>query len=264
MSHAGEDELVTEAAGLLAEARRVAVFTGAGVSTESGIPDFRSPGGIWSNYAPVRFQEFVASEEARQRAWRFILSLYEMIDRAVPNPAHRAVAELEELGCLEAVITQNVDGLHQRAGVSADRVVELHGNVRWVGCLECGHLYPRPEIERRVRAGDLAPRCGRCGGILKSATISFGQPMPVEALQRAEQAARSCDLLLSVGSSLVVYPAAGIPAVAKGMGARLLIVNQAATPLDGAADLLLRGRAGELLPRVIAQARVLRRALARA
>src|SRR5581483_3707141 len=198
-------------AALLAGARRIVAFTGAVISTESGIPDFRSPGGVWDRNAPIEFRDFLTSAEARRETWRRGLETYPVVAAAEPNAAHRALVELERRGQLTAVVTQNIDGLHVRAGHDPARVIELHGNAHGVACLSCEGWHPRPEIHARVLAGEAEPACPRCDGILKPTTISFGQPMPRESLRRAEAAVRSCDLVLVVGSSLVVNPAAGIP-----------------------------------------------------
>lgn len=249
-----ENGLVTRLAELIAGARRIVAFTGAGVSTESGIPDFRSPGGIWDRYAPIRFQEFLASAEARRETWRRALQTYPVVAAARPNAAHEALVALDQEGRLTAVVTQNIDGLHQRAGHDPDRVIELHGNAHGVRCLSCGATYGRPEIHARVLAGDPEPACERCDGILKPATISFGEPMPEQALNRASLEMVRADLVLVVGSSLVVYPAAGLPSLAVRAGARLAIVNATETPLDDEATLVARGQAGAILPAAVALA----------
>ena len=246
----------------IAEAKRVVVFTGAGVSTESGIPDFRSPGGLWSRYDPndFYFQRFLSSEEARERYWQMHSELYGMLKAARPNPAHYACVELYRMGKLSSVITQNIDNLHQEAGLPADKVIELHGNALKVKCLDCGRLYPREEIQRRIDAGEKAPRCDGCGGILKPATISFGQAMPQEEMRRAEEEARGADLFIVVGSSLVVHPAALMPLYAKEAGSRLVIINLTPTPYDDQADLLIGGKAGEVLSQVIERTKEILRA----
>lgn len=239
---------------LFVHAERPVIFTGAGVSTESGIPDFRSPGGIWDRYAPIYYQDFMADPESRRETWRRALQTYPVIAAAEPNPAHRAMAELERWGKLSCLITQNIDGLHARAGTSLGRLVELHGNAHGVRCLSCGELYDRAAVHARVEAGEAEPACLGCGGILKPTTVSFGESLPVEAVERAERAARECDLFVVVGSSLVVYPAAGFPATALGRGADLAIVNASETHLDPYAAVVLRDRAGlvfaELLDRL--------------
>jgi len=235
-----------EAQRLLAASRRAVAFTGAGVSTASGVPDFRSPGGIWSRYQPVTIQEFVASEDARRAYWRYKKETYRDFAAARPNAAHHALARLERGGRLLAVITQNIDGLHQEAG--SREVVELHGTNRRVGCLECGRRYAASLIQDRLLAGCEVPLCDGCGGILKAATVSFGQPVPQEAWAEAWRLATGCDLLLVLGSSLVVHPAAALPGAAASAGAAVVIVNREATPLDALAAHVLRGAVEEILP----------------
>lgn len=236
---------------LLLGARHAVVFTGAGVSVESGIPDFRSPGGIWDRYDPDEFQyEAFCADPGRYWENRCAGRHAAALDlfRAEPNPAHRAIARLQELGRVRTVITQNIDNLHQDAGSTG--VVELHGNARWVRCQRCGARSPVEVADRRAGSGEVPPLCS-CGGILKPDVIFFGEMLPRQAIERAYAEAMACDLMLVVGSSLVVYPAASIPAMAAGH-ARLVIVNLDPTPLDGAADVVVRGRAGEVLPAVVA------------
>ena len=249
------DEQSVELARLIARASRIVAFTGAGISTESGIPDFRSPGGVWDRYAPINFQDFLGDAEARRETWRRGLHTYPVVAAAQPNAAHLALVELERGGKLSAVITQNIDGLHQRAGHAPDRVIELHGNAHGVRCLSCRAWSSREEIHRRVIAGEEEPPCRECGGILKPTSVSFGESMPWDDVRRAEREALTSDLLLVVGSSLVVYPAASIPRAAARSGVPLAIVNAAETPLDGLARVLLRGRAGQLLPPIVEAAR---------
>jgi NAD-dependent deacetylase len=239
---------------LLRGSRQIVAFTGAGMSTESGIPDFRSPGGIWAQYAPIQYQEFLASAEARRETWRRGLQTYPVVAAALPNAAHDALVELERRGQLVAVVTQNIDGLHQRAGHDADRVIELHGNAHGVRCLVCDTYSARQAVHARVLAGESEPPCTDCGGTLKPTTVSFGEPMPLHPLARAEEVMRRCDLVLVIGSTLVVYPAAGLPELAVRAGAKLAIVNQTPTPLDDLAVTVVRGRAGEVLPPAIALA----------
>ena len=228
-------------------ARRAVVFTGAGISTESGIPDFRSPGGMWSRRRPVDFRDFVASEPARREAWSQRLESHRTMARAEPNHGHRAVASLVHRGIVTTVITQNIDGLHQRSGVPDAQVVELHGNSTYAKCIECETRYPlEPILEAFERDGTL-PVCERCGGHVKTATISFGQAMPAAAMRRAEAATEECDLFLAIGSSLVVYPAAGFPKYAKRLGATLVILNRDPTDLDALADLVLNREIGATL-----------------
>ncbi|MFZ0451344.1 MAG: NAD-dependent protein deacylase [Desulfatiglandaceae bacterium] len=228
---------------------RNVVFSGAGISTESGIPDFRSQGGIWEQYRPVYFDEFMRSRTARIEYWRQKSELYHDLMKAVPNPAHMAVAQLHETGLVEAVITQNIDGLHQASGIPDEKVIELHGSNRRVRCMSCGRISFIEEAHRRIEAGDLAPEC-ECGGYLKPDTISFGQAMPEKAVERAVQLARDCDFFLVVGSTLLVYPAAHMPNYAKEAGAFLAIINLSETPCDGISDVLIRGKAGEVLPKI--------------
>lgn len=239
---------IARLAGLIARSRRIVAFTGAGISTESGIPDFRSPGGIWDRYPAVTYQEFLASEEARRRYWVRSRETYPVVAVAQPNPAHRALVALERSGRLLAVITQNVDRLHQRAGHCPERVIEVHGHAQTVLCLQCAARYPRDEVQRWLVAGTEIPACLDCGGLLKSATVSFGEPMPREAMDQARAAARAADLVLVVGSSLAVFPAGYIPIYGQEAGAALAIVNRTPTPLDVRADLVVQGWAGEILP----------------
>ncbi|HEX4881165.1 MAG TPA: Sir2 family NAD-dependent protein deacetylase [Porticoccaceae bacterium] len=232
---------------LFAGAQRAVIFTGAGISTESGIPDFRSPGGIWSRHQPVLFENFLRSEEARRASWRLKFALDETLRDALPNRGHRAIAELIRRGTASTVITQNVDGLHQAAGVAEDRVIELHGNTTYARCLDCRAHHELAPIRAAFLRDETLPICERCGGLVKTATISFGQAMPGEAMARAETVTRDCDLFLVLGSSLVVQPAAGFPLLAKRGGARLAIVNREPTPLDHAADLVLHEPIGATL-----------------
>ena len=243
---------LAEARRLLAGSRCAVAFTGAGASTASGVPDFRSPGGIWSRYQPVALPEFLASEEARRRYWRYKKETYAAFAHARPNPAHAALARLESEGRLLGVITQNIDGLHQEAG--SRRVVELHGTNRRWECLGCADTGPAAETQERLLAGEEAPTCRRCGGPLKAATISFGQALRPDVLEDAFALARAADLLLVVGSSLVVYPAAAIPEAVAARGAPLIILNREPTPLDGLATVVVRGEVERLLPGLLADA----------
>ena len=229
---------------LILEARRIAVFTGAGISTESGIPDFRSPGGVWSKMKPIYFQDFVASEAHRREAWERAFSGRAGWIGRVPNAGHAAVARLVAQGRAASVITQNVDNLHQASGVPAEQVIELHGNATYASCLECGVRHELEDLRILFDASGDLPACRACGGIVKTATISFGQSMPLEPMARAEAETLACDLFLVLGSSLVVYPAAGFPVMAQKNGARLAIVNREATDLDGYADLVLNDEIG--------------------
>jgi len=232
---------------MLRVARDAIVFTGAGISTESGIPDFRSPGGIWTQMAPIEFQDFVSSPAMRKEAWRRRFAMEEMFARVVPNAGHQAIAALVQRGTVRHVITQNIDNLHQVSGVPAERVIELHGNTRYAKCLECGSRAELEPIRVHFEAHGEAPDCPECGGLLKTATISFGQAMPEAEMERAERATRGCDLFLVLGSSLVVYPAAGFPLLAKRGGARLVIINREPTDQDYFADLVLHTEIGSTL-----------------
>ncbi len=223
-----------------AAAGRAVIFTGAGISTESGIPDFRSPGGIWSRMEPITFDDFVRSEAARLEDWRRRFDMLERFRAAEPNVAHRAIARLVEAGIVTAVITQNIDGLHERAGVPAARIVELHGNGTRAACLDCGAPRALEGLEAEIAETGRAPRCGACGGLLKTTIVSFGQAMPEEAMARAEAATLEADLFVAVGSSLVVYPAAGFPLLASRNGARLVIVNREPTDQDDFAEAVIR------------------------
>jgi NAD-dependent deacetylase len=233
--------------GLIERARLVAVFTGAGISTESGIPDFRSPGGIWTRMAPIDFQDFIGSEDARREAWRRKFATDPTFRAAEPNRGHRAVATLIRRGKVAAVITQNIDGLHQASGIPDRQVIELHGNTTYAHCLDCGERYELDALRIRFEADAVPPVCTVCDGLVKTATVSFGQAMPEAAMLRAEQATRAADLFIVLGSSLVVYPAAGFPAMAKRNGAVLAIVNREPTPLDDSADLVLHEQIGDTL-----------------
>lgn len=227
--------------------QRIAVFTGAGISTESGIPDFRGPNGIWTKIKPIYFQEFIASEAARQESWRRRFSNEDKWVGAQPNRGHEAVAKLVTLGKAFAVITQNVDNLHQNSGVPAEQVIELHGNATYARCLQCRIRIELPTIEAEFRATGQVGPCTRCGGIVKTATVSFGQEMPGAEMQRADAAAAKCDLMLVLGSSLSVFPAADIPQRAKIYGAQLAIVNAEPTQMDEVADLVINAGIGPTL-----------------
>lgn len=243
---------VAELRRLLAGAGRAVVFTGAGISTESGIPDFRSPKGIWTKFTPIYFDEFMESEEARRETWRRKILFDKDLNGAQPNRGHRAVAALVQRDVVSAVITQNVDGLHQAAGVPDARMIELHGNATFAHCLDCAQRHEIGPIKDAFQRDGALPHCRSCGGIVKTATISFGQPMPQREMQRAERATVDCDLFLAIGSSLVVHPAAGFPALAKERGARLVILNRVATPLDEIADLVIGADIGPTLGAAVA------------
>ncbi len=244
--------LIDAAAELIARSKKVVVFTGAGVSTESGIPDFRSPGGIWSKYDPEDFtyQKFLTDPGARRKHWELIGGSF--FSAAQPNPAHYAIAELERMGKLECVITQNVDDLHQRAGNARHRVLELHGNLNWAVCLDCSRRFSSEEVRRWLESGTEVPDCPACRGVLKPAAVFFGEPLPEAVLQAATECARTCDLMLVMGSTLTVYPAAYMPSYALEARARLIIINMSPTPLDREATILISGKAGEVMPLVVA------------
>lgn len=237
----------------LEEARSVAVLTGAGISTDSGIPDFRGPKGLWTRDPAAEkmatLQYYLADPAVRIRSWQWRIETE--ASRREPNAGHGALVELERAGRLDTLVTQNVDGLHQAAGSDPARVVEIHGTLREVECLGCGERAPIARALDRVRAGEPDPDCRSCGGILKSATISFGQGLVAADLARAEQAALACDLLLAIGTTLGVYPIASMVPVAKNAGARIVIVNGEATEMDGLADVVLRGSISEILPRLV-------------
>lgn len=228
-------------------ARRVVVFTGAGISTESGIPDFRSPGGLWTKMAPIDFGDFIRSAEIRREAWRRKFEIDKTIARAEPNKGHMAIARLVDIGKVSHVITQNIDNLHQLSGVPAEKIIELHGNGTYAKCLDCGLRCELEEVRVLFEASGEAPNCRACGGIVKSATISFGQAMPEEEMRRAEEATLACDVFLAIGSSLQVYPAAGFPIIAKRNGATLVILNRDPTELDAIADLVIHDEIGPTL-----------------
>jgi len=234
----------------IGQAGKNVVFTGAGISTESGIPDYRSKGGIWDKFRPIYFDEFMSSREARIEYWRRKAELYQDVVQAKPNPAHMSLFRLYEMGLLEAVITQNIDGLHQESGIPDDRVIELHGSNRRIRCMSCGEVTSIHEAQERVERGDLTPEC-QCGGYLKPDTISFGQAMPVREMQRATELSRTCNFFMVVGSTLLVQPAALMPGYAKQGGAFLTIVNLSETPCDKMCDVLIRGKAGEVLPQIV-------------
>ncbi len=223
------------------EAKHVVVFTGAGMSTDSGIPDFRSPGGVWTRMAPIMFQDFMASEENRIEAWRRKFAMADELGKGFPNDGHKALAKLVQSRKVKTLITQNIDNLHQDSGIGDQHIVELHGNGTYATCLDCETRQDMAAIRAEFEASQAtrAPKCSACGGIVKSATISFGQAMPEAPMQRAEAATLACDLFLAIGSSLQVYPAAGFPVLARHNGARLVILNREPTELDSSASLVL-------------------------
>ena len=233
---------------LLGTSKRAVVFTGAGISTESGIPDFRSPGsGLWTKYKPIYFDDFMRSEEMRRESWRRKFAMESVLDKAQPNRGHLALAQLVRRGVMTHIITQNIDNLHQNSGVPDDRVIELHGNNSYARCLGCHTRYEIDPIREAFLRDETLPICDQCGGMIKTATISFGQSMPEDEMRRAQDAVLACDLMLVAGSSLVVFPAAGFPAMAKQNGAKLVIVNRDPTDLDDMADLVLNKELGETL-----------------
>ena len=242
---------ISRLAALLAGSARTVVFTGAGISTDSGIPDFRSPGGVWSRMKPIEFGTFVQNEDARREAWRRTFSGTAGWVGAKPNESHFAVARLVESGKVGRVITQNVDNLHQDAGVPAHQVIELHGNAGYATCLSCGLRHELADLSDAFLKQGTLPACRACGGIVKTATISFGQPMPVEAMRLAEAVSRDCDLFIVLGSSLAVYPAAALPIVAKANGAALAIVNREPTNMDGRADVVIHAEIGAVLREIV-------------
>jgi NAD-dependent deacetylase len=244
------DRDLKEFVGLIDAADRVVVFTGAGISTESGIPDFRSPGGIWTKQSPIDFSDFMRSDAARRETWRRRFAMEPILRQAAPNRGHRAVAELIRSGKATAVITQNIDGLHQDSGIPDDKVIELHGNTTYAHCLECGTRYEIEALRVDFEQDQIVPHCA-CGGWVKTATVSFGQSMPINEMRRAERETLMADLFIAIGSSLVVYPAAGFPELAKRNGSALAILNLQPTGLDEIADLVLNRPIGQTLGLVV-------------
>jgi NAD-dependent deacetylase len=250
-------EEIERLAQLIIESQKVIVFTGAGISTESGIPDFRSPGGIWSRYDPEDFtiQKFLSSPAARKTIWKMSVESG-LLTEAEPNPAHYAIAELYQLSKLDCVITQNIDNLHQKAGVPEDKVFELHGNMQWVVCLSCRKRFPMSEVLQKIEEGIEVPDCPDCQGILKPGAVFFGEALPQETLRDAIRRSQNCDLFIVIGSTLVIYPAAYIPTYAGEAGAKLAIVNLTPTPFDHYAEVIIRGKAGEIMSRVMEKVRL--------
>lgn len=244
--------LMSKAADLIVKARKIVVFTGAGVSTESGIPDFRSPGGIWEKFDPSDFtyQKFVRDPKIRRKQWQMFME-GKLTDTIQPNPAHRAIAELDKMEKLDCVITQNVDNLHQKAGVPDSKVFELHGNMQWAVCLQCGRRYPLEQVVARMKDSEETPGCESCRGILKPDVVLFGEALPAAVLEEAASRSRNCDLFIVVGSSLVVTPAAFMPQYAISAGAKLVIINLSTTPLDTYAEVVITARAGEVMPEIL-------------
>ncbi|MFH1349638.1 MAG: NAD-dependent deacylase [Pseudomonadota bacterium] len=251
------EKKIEQVADLVATSKRIIVFTGAGVSTESGIPDFRSPGGIWSKYDPDDFtiDKFLSNKESRKKHWSLLTGKEMKLTDAKPNPAHYAIAELEKMDKLYGVITQNVDGLHQKGGVSDDMVFQLHGNLSHAKCLSCGNIYPIEEVREWLKEEIDEPQCRGCGGMLKPDAVFFGEQLPYEVLTESERRSRSCDLCFVIGSSLVVYPAALLPMYALQAGAKVVIINEGPTQMDGMAQYHLPGKAGQIMPRIIKRAK---------
>ena len=255
----GKGEYITRTSELITEKRKIIVFTGAGVSTESGIPDFRGPDGLWKKFDPEDFTyaRFVGDKEARKRLW----SLSNHLNfTARPNKAHYAIAELDRMDRLDCVITQNVDGLHQQAGMDENKVFQLHGNFKMVVCLKCGSKCSLEQVRERLDGGEEDPRCHGCGGILKPAAVFFGEPLPQNVFGQAARRASACELLISIGSTLSVYPAAEIPSLAKAAGGGLVMVNIGGTHMDKLADVVIQERAGDVMPRIVEEAKAILKA----
>ena len=253
------EEKIRRVAEWIANAKTVVVFVGAGLSTESGIPDFRSPGGVWDKYDPedFDFQNFLSRRSSREKYWEMATEMYDSMKEAQPNQGHLAIAELERLGKLDCLITQNIDGLHYKAGNSQAVVLELHGTAMHVACLTCHKTYDRDEIQARIAKGDKAPVCDACGGFLKPATVSFGQSMPEWETAEASRRSEACDLFIVIGSSLVVHPAAYMPVIAKRGGAKLVIINRDETACDGMADMIVNGPAGPTMAAMLKEVKAL-------
>jgi len=247
------DPLIAKGADMINKAEKILVFSGAGLSTESGIPDFRSPGGLWSKYDPsdFYFDKIISDEKARVKYWQMSTETYQIIKDAVPNRAHLAIKTLEDMEKLIAIVTQNIDRLHHKAGNSPDKIIEIHGTVSSVSCLDCGKTYDRDDIEERLRSGVKVPYCDECSGILKPDTISFGQAMPTDKMALAFTYAQECNLCIVLGSSLVVYPAASVPAHAVERGAALMIINRDETPLDSQADVVIHESVSSALRQMV-------------
>jgi len=245
-------DLIKKLADKISAGKKTVVFTGAGISTESGISDYRSKGGLWDRFKPIYFDEFMSSETSRIEYWRRKCELYDQLDDAEPNDAHYAVAELNHKGLLDLVITQNIDGLHQQSGLPEDKVIELHGNTTRVRCMSCDAIVPLDETLDRIQNGESAPNCS-CGGYLKPDTISFGQSLREKDLNQAMTASKNCDVFLAVGSTLIVQPAALMPDIALKHDAFLAIINLSETPYDKSCNLLINEKAGEILPKLIQQ-----------
>lgn len=246
------EEKISQAVEMIAAANKVVVFTGAGVSTESGIPDFRSPGGLWTRFDPDDFtiDKYLRSVQTRRKMWEVFLQ-EGLLTEAEPNPAHFAIAELEQMGKLSAVITQNIDNLHQKGGNNPALVYELHGNMNWIVCLSCHQRYSLKDLMKKIPSGDSVPVCEKCGGLLKPDVIFFGEALPEKTLRAAAKESQECDLFIVIGSSLVVYPAASLPLYAKRSGARVIIINLGPTEQDSIADVLINRSAGETMTRIM-------------
>ncbi|OGO16276.1 MAG: hypothetical protein A2Z02_01650 [Chloroflexi bacterium RBG_16_48_7] len=246
------DILAQKVADLIVKANKIVVFTGAGISTESGIPDFRGPDGVWKKFDPEEFTygNFISSPENRRRHWKMLLEGGLAVN-AEPNAAHLAIGELHRMGKLDCVVTQNVDNLHQRGGVPDSHVYELHGNMQWAICLRCAKRYPFAEVRARLEQGEETPDCPDCHGILKPDVVFFGESLPELCLEEASYRAATCDLLIVIGSSLVVYPAAWVPMRAVRANAKLVIINLSPTPLDEQAAVLIKAKAGEAMSRIM-------------
>jgi NAD-dependent deacetylase len=253
MTEKGMEEKIEAVAELIVQSHRIVIFTGAGVSTESGIPDFRSPGGIWTKYDPDDFtiQSYVSDKNVRKKVWRLMIDPDMMFGCAEPNPGHYAINELEAMGKLYAIVTQNVDGLHQKAGTPPELVFELHGDMSHGRCMSCGAHYPSERIIEWLEQGLDDPPCEKCGGMLKPAGVFFGEQLPMDVLTEAERRSRACDLCIVMGSSLVVTPAATLPYYAARSNAKLVIINIGSTALDGMAAIRIEGKSGEVMPRIM-------------
>lgn len=246
------DKKIRKIAEKIVKAKKFIIFTGAGISTESGIPDYRSQGGIWDKFRPVYFDEFMSSKKQRIKYWQQKLDFNRELVKSRPNKGHLAIAKMNEMGFLHTLITQNIDGLHQDSGIQDEKIIELHGNTRRIRCMTCSRTIPFEEAEAMIAAGDSAPEC-TCGGYLKPDTISFGQAMPEYETKKAVELSASCDLFMVVGSTLVVQPASLMPDYAKQAGAFLVIINLSETPCDSSCDILIREKAGNILERIAAE-----------
>ncbi len=257
MANQDTEALTSEAVGLILRSKKLVIFTGAGISTESGIPDFRSPGGIWDRFDPDDFtySKFVSSEDSRRKQW-YIFREGLLSDKAVPNAAHIAIAELYDMGKLDCVITQNIDNLHQKAGVPDDMVFELHGNMKWARCLECGRRYPFDEIRQRLEQGEEIPDCTACRGMLKPDIVMFEEQLPFDVLQEAGRHALAAEVFVVIGSTLTVYPAALMPQYAVRSGAELVIINLSNTPMDHQASVVIHAKAGETMATIVEKVKV--------